>query len=146
MKTESVGRMPWLALWVLWSAYALLGWYLAAHHIIWIMGAAVIAVMLMMTGKETPILKQLTWLSSQSLFITIAISLVVTICLILLVTDFQFLGLIFLPAVATFWADVEMRSIQSEPHRIWVRLAVIASLGIAFGEAFDLLLIPSMRY
>lgn len=146
MNTESVNRLPWFALWTLWSAYALLGWYLAAHHIFWIVGAAVIGVMLMVTGNGTPILKQLIWLSSQGLFITIAISLVVTVCLILFVTDFQFLGLIFLPAVATFWADVEMRSIESEPHRIWVRLAVIAGLGIAFGEAFDLLLIPSMRY
>jgi hypothetical protein len=146
MNTEPLGRIPWLALGTLWLAYAFLGWYLAVHHIIWLIGATVIAVMLTTIGKGTPLLKQLSWFSFQSLFITIAISLAISLCLILFVSDFQFLGLIFLPVVATFWADLEMRSAQFEQHQILLWFAAIAGLGIGLGEVIDLFLIPSIPY
>ena len=69
-----------------------------------------------------------------------------SLCAILFITDFQFVGLIFLPVATMFWADIEMRSAGFEPHQILLCLAAIAGLGIGLGEAIDILLIPSMRY
>lgn len=146
MNTEPLGKIPWLALGILWLAYVLLGWHLAEHHIVWLVGAAVIAVMLTTAGKGTPLLKQLSWFSSQGLFRTVAVSLAITLCVILFVSDFQFLGLIFLPVAATFWADLEMRSAQFEQHQILLWFAAIAGLGIGLGEIIDLFLIPSIPY
>ncbi|MBW4612367.1 MAG: hypothetical protein KME21_03650 [Desmonostoc vinosum HA7617-LM4] len=39
MNVESLGKIPLMPLILLWLAYALLGWYLAAHQIIWLVGA-----------------------------------------------------------------------------------------------------------
>lgn len=131
---------------LLWVTYALLGWYLSAHYIAWVVGAVAIAVMLMITGKGSPILKQLLWFSSQGLFVIVAVSLIFSLCAILFITDFQFVGLILLPVVTMFWADIEMRSAGFEPDQILLYLAAIAGLGIGLGEAIDILLIPSVRY
>lgn len=143
---EFLSRLPWLAIGILWLAYALLGWYLAAHHIVWIAGLVTVVVTLSLAWKGIPLLKQLSWFSSQSLFIVTVINLVISLCVILLVTDFQFSGLIFLPVVTMLWANLEMRSAGFNQHRILLYLATIAGLGLGLGEAIDLLLIPSMRY
>ena len=146
MSTEFLSRIPWLALGILWLAYILLGWYLAAHHILWLVGAVLIATVIMVTGTGRAILKQLSWLGFQGLLITVATSFIATLCLILFVSDFQFLELVFLPVVTIFWADLELRSAEFEPRQILMWLVAIASFGVAFGELLDLSLIPSMRF
>jgi hypothetical protein len=143
---EFLSRLPWLAIGILWLAYALLGWYLAAHHIVWIAGFVTMVVTLSLVWKGVPLLKQLSWFSSQSLFIVTVINLVISLCVILFVTDFQFLGLIFLPVVTMLWVNLEMRSAGFNQRRILLYLATIAGLGIGLGEAIDLVLIPSMRW
>lgn len=146
MNNESFGKIPWLAIGILWLVYALLGWYLAAHHIVWIVGAGVLIATLTFTWKAIPFFKQLSWFSSQGLFIVTVINLVVSLCIILFVSDFQFLGLIFLPILTMLWTDLEMRSAGFNQRQIMLYLAAIASFGIGFGEVIDLMLIPSLRY
>lgn len=146
MNIKTFNKIIFLPLVLLWVTYTLLGWYLSAHHIAWVVGAVASAVILMITGKGSPILKQVLWFSSQGLFVIVAVSLIFSLCAILFITDFQFVGLIFLPVITMFWADIEMRSAGFEPHQILLCLAAIAGLGIGLGEAIDILLIPSMRY
>lgn len=146
MNIKTLNKIPFLPLVLLWVTYVLPGWYLSAHHIAWVVGVVTIAIMLMISGKGSSILKQVLWISSQGLFVIVAMSLIFSLCAILFITDFQFVGLIFLPVVVMFWADIEMRSAGFEPHQILLCLAAIAGLGIGLGEAIDILLIPSMRY
>ncbi|MBW4528904.1 MAG: hypothetical protein KME18_27735 [Phormidium tanganyikae FI6-MK23] len=146
MKSESFSQLPWLSLGMLWFAHAMLGWYLAAHHVVWLIGVAAIVVLLLITGKGGALLEQLSWFTSRSLLIALSISSFVSIGAFLFVTDFQFLGLIFLPVVTMFLADLELRSVGFNPRQILLFLAVLAGLGIGFGEAIDLVLIPSMRF
>lgn len=146
MNVKTLNKIPFLPLLILCVTYALLGWYLSAHHIAWVVGVVAIAVMLTIAGKGSPILKLLLRFSSQGLFVIVVLSLIFSLCAILFITEFQFVGLIFLPVVAMFWADIEMRSAGFEPYQILLYLAAIASLGIGLGEAIDILLIPSMRY
>jgi hypothetical protein len=146
MNVESISRrIPWFAVGIVGLGYALLGWYLAAHDIIWVVGAGATLVTLLVTWRGLPFVKQLLWFSSQSLFLVIAVSFVVSLSVTLFITDFQFLGLIFLPLITMFLADLEMRSAGFNKRETLLYLALVASLGIILGEAVDLKLIPNIR-
>jgi hypothetical protein len=145
MNLESLGRMPWGALASLWLGYALMGWYLAAHHIVWLVGTLVVLTTLAVAWKGVPFFKQLSWSSPRSLLVITITTLALSLCVILFVSDFQFLGLIFLPVVTMFWADLEMRSADFNRPQILLNLAMVSGLGIGLGETIAHVIIPSMR-
>lgn len=146
MNSESSYRLPWMSLGLLWFTHVLLGWYLAAHHVIWLVGIGAIVVMLILTGTGGALLRQISWFTSRSLFIAISVSVLVSITIFLFVTDFQFLGLIFLPAMTMFLADLELRSAAFSERQTLLLLVGVAGLGVGIGEIVDLILLPSMRF
>ncbi|NJR51825.1 MAG: hypothetical protein HC780_21830 [Leptolyngbyaceae cyanobacterium CSU_1_3] len=79
MNTGFFYRLPWVSLGMLWFSYGMLGWYLAAHHVAWLVGIGAIVLMLMLTGTGGAFLRQVAWFTSQSLFITISVCLCVSI-------------------------------------------------------------------
>lgn len=58
MNVGFLSRSPWLPLVLLWLAYALLGWYLSAHHIVWLLGAFVAVLSLAVASKSSPLLER----------------------------------------------------------------------------------------
>lgn len=131
---------------MLWFTHIMLGWYLAAHHVAWLVGIGAIVLTLMLTGTGGAFFGQVAWFTSRSSLIAISISLCVSIAAFLFVTDFQFLGLIFLPVVTMFLADLELRSAGFSQRQILLCLAGMAGLGISVREWVDLVLAPSMRF
>lgn len=146
MNSESSRSLPWLSLGLFWCAYAMLGWYLAAHHIIWLVGAAAILAIVIISGTGRALLEQLFGVISRTLLIVVFLSFLISVCAFLFVSKFEFLGLVFLPLVTTVLADLSLRSAGFEQRQMWIYLVVIAGLGIGLGEVFDLVFLPSMRY
>ncbi|NJL20733.1 MAG: hypothetical protein HC895_07875 [Leptolyngbyaceae cyanobacterium SM1_3_5] len=102
MNAELPVRRPWLALTLLGLAYALLGWYLSAHHILWIVGVFVTLTTLAIAWSGTPTLKYLSLLKSSQLFGWIIVGMLLSVPAALLVGGSLFLNLIFLPVVTMF--------------------------------------------
>jgi hypothetical protein len=127
---------------LVWLAYTLLGWYLSAHHIVWLVGAFVAAVALAVASKSSPWLERLVRFFSQGLFVVLTVS----ILLALAVTWSLLFPLIVLPFVTTFLAEVEMRFTGfSKLDTFWF-LTVLAAFGLGMGEIIDIVLLPSIRY
>ncbi|MCC5659647.1 hypothetical protein LC608_22265 [Nostoc sp. XA010] len=142
MNAEFFNRIPLMPLVLLWLAYTLLGWYLAAHHIIWLVGAFVAAMVIAVVRKSISWLERLVEFGSKSLavilFLSISIAFVATWSLLL--------RLFLIPLATTLLADLEMRfSGFDKLDSFWI-LTVIAILGLVIGELIDILLFPSSRY
>ncbi|MBD6617338.1 hypothetical protein FNW02_16265 [Komarekiella sp. 'clone 1'] len=142
MNVEFLHRMPLMPLILLWLAYALLGWDLAAHHIIWLAGAFVAAVTIAIVRKSFSWLEYLVAFGSRALvlilFLSASIALVATWSLIF--------SLFLIPIATTLLADLEMRFAGfNKLDSFWI-LTVLAGLGLIMGEIIDILLLPSSRY
>jgi hypothetical protein len=135
-------RMPMMSLVLLWLAYALLGWYLAAHHIIWLTGGFVIAVALAIVRKTVVWLEQLVAFGSRILVVVLFLSLSVA-----LVEAWSLLFSLFLiPIATTFLADLEMRFAGfNKSDSFWI-LTILALSGLVVGEMIDILLLPSSNF
>lgn len=123
-------------------AYILLGWYLAANHIIWLVGAFVVAMVIAVARKSFSWLERLIEFGSKTLvvilFLSISIALVATWSILL--------RLFMIPLATTLLADLEMRfSGYNKLDSFWV-ITVLAVLGLVVGEIIDILLFPSSRY
>ncbi|MHC5599981.1 MAG: hypothetical protein ACYTXC_29320 [Nostoc sp.] len=141
MNVEFFNRIPLMPLVLLLLAYTLLGWYLAGNHIIWLVGAFVVAMVIAVARKSIYWLEQLVEFGSQTLvvilFLSISIALVATWPLL-----FSFF---IIPLATTLLADLEMRfSDFNKLDSFWI-LTVIAVLGLLVGEVIDILLFPSNR-
>lgn len=127
---------------LLWLAYTLLGWYLAAHHIIWLAGGFITAVALAIARKSITWLEQLFSFGSQTviiiLFLSLSIALVATWSLLF--------SLFLIPVATTFLADLEMRFAGLSKFDSFLVLTVLAVLGLVIGEMVDILVLPSSRY
>ena len=135
--------IPWLSLVLLWLSYALLGWYLSAHHIFLVFGACVAVVALGVGWKRSIFyLEHLVRFASQSWFIVLILSTLVTLA----VTWSMFLPLIVMPFVTTFLAEVEMRFAGFNKLNTFWFLIILAGFGLGLGELIDIVLLPSMRY
>ncbi|MEH1909678.1 hypothetical protein [Nostoc sp.] len=142
MNVEFFNRIPLMPLVLLLLAYTLLGWYLAANHIIWLVGAFVAAMVIAVVRKSISWLDRLVEFGSQTLviilFLSISIALVATWSLLF--------RLFIIPLATTLLADFEMRfSGYNKLDSFWV-LIVVAVLGLVVGEVIDILLFPSSRY
>lgn len=127
---------------LLWLAYTLLGWYLAANHIVWLVGAFVAAMVIVIVRKSTSWLERLIEFGSQ----TLAVILFLSISIAFVATWSLLLRLFLIPLATTLLADLEMRfSGFNKLDSFWI-LTVIAVLGLVVGELIDILLFPSSRY
>ncbi|MGJ5628294.1 hypothetical protein [Nostoc edaphicum] len=142
MNVEFFNRIPLMPLVLLLLAYTLLGWYLAAHHIIWLVGAFVAAMVIAVVRKSIYWLERLIEFGSKILvvilFLSISIALVATWSILL--------RLFIIPLATTLLADLEMRfSGLNKLDSFWI-ITVLAVLGLVVGELIDILLFPSSRY
>ncbi|BAY63453.1 hypothetical protein NIES22_35410 [Calothrix brevissima NIES-22] len=131
-----------MSLALLGLAYILLGWYLAAHHIIWLVGGFITAVALVIARKSIFWLEQLFTFGSQTLvivlFLSISIAIVATWSIIL--------SLFLIPIATTFLADLEMRFAGFSKLDSFLALTILALSALFVGEMVDILLLPSSRY
>ncbi len=142
MNVEFFNSIPLKPLVLLWLAYTLLGWYLAAHHIIWLVGAFIAAIVIAVVRKSISWLECLVEFGSKTLvvilFLSISIAFIATWSIL-----FQ---LFIIPLATTLLADLEMRfSGYNKVDSFWV-LTVLAILGLIVGEVIDILLFRSSRY
>jgi hypothetical protein len=142
MNVEFFNRIPLMPLVLLWLAYTLLGWYLAANHIVWLVGAFVAAMVIAIVRKSTSWLERLVEFGSQ----TLAVILFLSISIAFVATWSLLLRLFLIPLATTLLADLEMRfSGFNKLDSFWI-LTVLAVLGLVVGELIDILLFPSIRY
>lgn len=146
MNTESVIQKTWLSLMLMGIAYLLLGWYLSAHHIVWLLGACALMATLVLVWKTAPMIEFFDWLRHQRLFIVIGISLFSSVIVIALIVTPIFLNLFFLPFLTILFADMELRIAGFPERDILLYLITLAGLSLGLGEAIDLLISPSLRY
>ncbi|WGV28635.1 hypothetical protein [Halotia branconii] len=135
-------RFPVMPLVLLWLAYALLGWYLAAHHIVWLMGAFIVTVAIAIVRKSIVWLEGLVAFGSQTLVVILFVS-----ASIAFVETWSLLFSLFVIPLATTWlADLEMRFAGfNKMDSFWI-LTVLAGLGLTIGEIVDILFLPSGRF
>jgi hypothetical protein len=138
MNVQVPGKIPWLSLVILWLAYALLGWYLSANHIIWLVGAFVALVSLSIAWKSNPLLKRLLNLSSQGLVVVVIASVIVSILVTLAIIWNKAFNLIVIPFVATVLAQIESNFSGWSKPRAFLYLTLVAGFGLIFGEIVDL--------
>jgi len=146
MNIAFFSRIPWLPLILLWLVYALLGWDLSAHHIVWLVGVFVAAVALAVAWKSSPVLNRLVELGSQGLFVLLIISLIISASVALAATWSLLFTLIVMPLAATVLAEVEMRFAGFNKLDTLVVLTMLAGFGLGLGEIVDIKLLPSIRY
>ncbi len=58
MNIDFLKKITSLSLLLLWLAYALLGWYLSAHHIIWLVGIFIATVALFGGRKNSSLFER----------------------------------------------------------------------------------------
>ncbi|MBD2342965.1 hypothetical protein [Anabaena subtropica] len=135
-------KIPVMALVLLWLAYALLGWYLAAHHIIWLVGAFIATIAIAVVRKSIFWLESLVSFGSRTLVVVIVLSGSIA----LVATWSMLLSLFLIPVATTLLADLELRFAGLKKiDSFWI-LTVLAGLGLTVGEMVDILLLPSIRY
>jgi hypothetical protein len=135
-------RTPWMPLVLIWLAYALLGWYLSVHHIIWFVGAFVVCVVLAIIGKTISWLEALVDFGSQTLVVVLFLSLSIT----LIETWSLLFSLFLMPLATTLLADLEMRFAGFSQTDRFLVLTILAVLGLVIGETIDAVFFPSVRY
>lgn len=139
---KSPSKLPWLAVILLWFAYALVGWNLAAHHVIWFMGLLIMALAMTLSWVGSGWIKQALDYIPTVLLVALTVSILVTLAF----TSSLFLTLALVPFLTTFFTWNEMRFFNfSQTHTFWGLIA-IAVLGLGVGELLDLWVLPSDRY
>lgn len=139
MNLELFNRIPVISLVLLWLTYALLGWYLAAHQIIWLVGAFVAVVAIAIVRKSVFWLEQLLAFGSKTLVVILVVS-----ASIALIASWSLLFSLFVIPVATMYlADLEMRFTGFKRLETFWILTSLAASGLIVGEIIDLLFFPS---
>ncbi len=135
-------KIPVMPLVLLWLAYALLGWYLAVHHIIWLVGAFIASVAIAVVRRSIAWLEGLVSFGSRTLVVVISLSASIA----LVATWSVLLSLFLIPIATTLLADLELRFAGFKKiDSFWI-ITVLAGWGLTVGEIVDILLIPSSRY
>ena len=142
MYVKFFNRMPGMSLIFLWLAYALLGWYLSAHHIVWLVGAFVTIVVLAAIRKSVFWVESLMNVKSQM----VSLILVLSAWIGLIATWSILFNFFLLPLATTVLADLDMRVSGFKPFDSFLVLTILAAFGLAVGETIDVLFLPSFRY
>lgn len=136
-------KIPLASLALLCLAYALLGWYLAAHHLFWLVGAFIAAITLTIAWKN------LIWLEKleKYTFLTWIVALIVSVSIALIATHWILLsGLIILLLATTVLANIEIHLAGfTGQEKFWI-LIISAVVGLVIGEIIDIAILPSIRY
>lgn len=146
MNTSLLTPKPWLAIILLGGEYALLGWYLAAHHVFWLISTLIVVTTFALAWKSHPFLESLSWLIKQQVVVVIGISFFSSLVIALTLVQPILLSLTLLPMLTLLYALLEMRTANFKQVNVflWIALMTIFSLGL--GEVIDLFVAPSMRY
>jgi hypothetical protein len=142
MNIKYFNTMPVMPLGLLWLAYALLGWHLAAHHIVWLVGAFVAVVVLALVSKSIFWLEALVRFGSQ----TLVVVLILSSSIALIATWSLLISLFLLPLITTILANVEMRFAGFSELYTFLIITSLAVLGLGIGEMIDVVVFPSSRY
>lgn len=146
MNAQPVSRNPWLALSLLALSYSLLGWYLAAQHVFWLVGTFTVITTLIFVWKSNPVLEFLAWLIKQQVLVIIGVSLLFSLFVALALAHPSLFSLVPLPLITLLYALLEMRTAEFKQSEIFLWSVIITGLGLGLGEAIDLFIAPSMRY
>lgn len=138
--------ISWLSLIILWLAYALLGWYLAAHQIIWQIGTSIALLSLAVGWKSSLLLRRSLNLSSQGLFVVIIAGILISILVTSAITWINYFSLFFIPCIATMLVQVELSFVGCEQVRAFFFLTLVAGCGLLIGEIVDLTLFSPQEY
>jgi hypothetical protein len=139
---ESVRQLPWLALILLWLTYGLVGWNLAAHHVIWFTGVLILALAMTLSWFGSRWIKQ----ALDYIPTVLVVALTASILTALALTSSLFLTIALMPFLTTFFAWNEMRFSNLSQTCTFFSLVAIAILGLGLGELLDLWVLPSARY
>jgi hypothetical protein len=146
MQAQSALRKPWLALILLGGEYVLLGWFLAAHHIFWLVGTFIVVLTLAVIWKKNPILEFLAWMAQQQIVVLLGGSFLLSLLIALAFVQPILVSLSLLPIITLAYALLEMRTSAFKQGEVFLWSVVITGLGLGLGEAIDLFITPSMRY
>ncbi|BAZ69679.1 hypothetical protein NIES4106_44570 [Fischerella sp. NIES-4106] len=142
MNIEIFNQFPLITLLLHWLAYAFLGWYLSVHHIVWLVGVLVVALVLALVGRSITWLNRLLDYGSQVLIVTVVLSTSVIVVAILPI----FFTFIVTPLATTVLAEIELRFAGFSKRDALLFLTLLAALGLVVGETIDLIFLPSSRY
>ncbi len=139
-------KISYFYLLLLWLAYALLGWSLAAHHIVWVVGLFIAFIAFYVVKKANPLLLFLLNVCSQNWFLLLSSALLFSILVAAIATSPLVITLVIIPFISTILVEIEMRFIGLNKLDKFLIFTILAGLGLAVGEAIDLMFLPSMRY
>ncbi|PLZ88910.1 hypothetical protein CEN45_20680 [Fischerella thermalis CCMEE 5198] len=142
MNIETFNQFPWTPLVLHWLAYAFLGWYLSVHHIVWLVGVLVVALVLTLVGRSISWLNRLLNYGSQVLIVVLALGSSVILVAFLPI----FFTFIITPLATTVLAEIELRFAGFSKRDALFLLTLLAGLGLVVGETVDLIFLPSNRY
>src|SRR5579883_1102663 len=147
MNIDFSKKITSLSLLLLCLAYAFLGWYLSAYHIIWLVGSFIAAVAFFGGSKNSSLFARSLSFFTPSLFVIFIVSLIMSILLFALAVNSPILGiLIITPLATTVLAELEMRLTSLNKLNALVILTLIAGFSLLLGEIIDVVLVPSTRY
>ena len=146
MNTSFLTPKPWLAIVLLCGEYVLLGWYLAAHHVFWLISTLIVATSFTLAWKSHPFLESLSWLSKQQVVVVISVSFFSSLVVALALVQPILLSLTLLPMLTLLYALFEMRTADFKQVNVFLWIALITVFSLGLGEAIDLFVTPSMRY
>jgi hypothetical protein len=145
MKTTRSALRLWPSLGLLGLSYIFLGWYLAANHVILLVGGLMVLLSVAISWQGKPLLAYFQS-GSQLVFVLIAVILILVVLLYLIVSPSVLPSLILFPLLAGFLAEIDMRFIGWSQRRRLLLSTSIATLGLGLGEIVDLILLPSIRF
>jgi hypothetical protein len=146
MPIQFLNRIFNLSLGLFWLAYFLLGWYLSAHHLLWLIGLSIAFFFLVISWKASPWLKSLMSLFSQEIGAISAIALTISLLVFLTTYWSELWFLVVFPLLTTLLAVIEIQSVNLSQLNRFVLLATLAAIGLGIGEIVDLAFFPSVRY
>ena len=135
-------KIPVIPLVLLWLAYILLGWYLAAHHIMWLVGGFVVAIAVGIVRKSVIWLEHLVAFGSRILIVVLFVGFSVS----LVEAWSLFFSLFLIPIATMFLADLEMRFAGFNKFDSFCLITMLALFGLLLGEMIDILILPSSRF
>jgi hypothetical protein len=142
MNVQYLNKPPLYPLVLLCLAYTWLGWYLSAHHIIWLMGAFVIALVLAVVWRSISWLERLVKFGSKTLVLILVLSTPIA----LVATWSLFVTFVIMPLATTILAEIELRFSGFSKRDTLLIITILAGFGLTVGEVIDIVLFPSGRY
>lgn len=140
-------KSPWTSLGLVGIAYTLLGWYLSAYHVVWLVGMLVAIFTIAMACESNPIVELLLRLfGSQSLFIVVSLSLIFSSIVAFVAAEPEIATLLATPTITMLLAALDFQSAQVRQLESFMALTIVAIIGLGLGEGIDMMLLPSMRY